>query len=241
MDIRGKKIWIIGAARSGIAAAKILHGQGADLFVSDSGAIADSQKSILRELGIPFEEGTHSLERMSQDASFVVLSPAITLDSQIAMAARRAGIPIFGEIEIASWYLPHSAFVLGITGTNGKSTTTHYASQLFCLGQRNSVACGNYGLPLAEAILDPARFNSFAIELSSYQLESTFSLRPNVTIFLNLQNDHMTRYGNMDEYLKAKWRLIALTKKDGLAVVEHSVLRRAITLGLPLPESRMAI
>jgi len=241
MDIRGKKIWIIGAARSGIAAARILHGQGAHLFVSDSAIIPDAQKNILREMDIPFEEGTHSLERMSQEANFIVLSPAITLDSQIALAARRSGIPIYGEIEIASWFMPSSAFLLGITGTNGKSTTTHYASQLFALGQRNSVACGNYGLPLAEALMDPARFNSFMIELSSYQLESTWSLRPNVTIFLNLQNDHMARYGNMDEYLKAKWRLVTLTKKDGLAIVEHTVLRKAIHLGLPLPECRIAI
>ncbi|MFZ9519172.1 MAG: Mur ligase family protein [Silvanigrellaceae bacterium] len=241
MDIRGKKIWIIGAARSGMAAARIMHSQGAELFVSDSATIGESQKTTLNELGISFEEGTHSLERMIQEAQFVVLSPAITLDSKIALAARQAGIPIFSEIEIASWYLPQSSFVLGITGTNGKSTTTHYAAQLFALGQRNAVACGNYGLPLAEALLAPARFNSFMIELSSYQLETTFSLRPNVTIFLNLQNDHMARYGNMNEYMKAKWRLVTLTKRDGLAIIDHDVFIKALVLGLPLPECRIAV
>lgn len=241
MDVRGLKIWIVGAARSGIAAARVLHEHGAHLFVTDSNTIGDDQKKVLDDLKIPFEEGQHSIDRLLAEAQLVVVSPSIPLDKPLPMAARQAKIPVVSEIEVASWFLPQSAFVVGITGTNGKSTTTHYGAQLFALGQRNSVACGNYGRPLADALLDPARYNAFIVELSSYQLETTYSLRPNVSIFLNLQLDHQARYGSMDEYLKAKWRLVTLTRPDGLAIIDEPVLRRAIELGLALPESHIVV
>ncbi|MEN9808729.1 MAG: hypothetical protein RLZZ488_296 [Pseudomonadota bacterium] len=241
MDVRGLHIWIVGAARSGIAAARLLHERGARLFVTDLGKIGDEEKKILTDLKIPFEEGQHTIERLLKEAQLVVLSPSIPLDKPLPMAVRQSGIPLVSEIEVASWFIPPSAIVIGITGTNGKSTTTHYAAQLFALGQRNSVACGNYGRPLADALMDPARYNAFVTELSSYQLETTYSLQPDVSIFLNLQNDHQARYGSLDEYLKAKWRLVALTRSTGLVVIDESVLRRAIAIGLPLPESRITV
>lgn len=241
MDVRSKNIWIVGAARSGLAAAKLLSLNGAKVFVTDSGAIDPSVKSILSDLNVLFEEGGHSIERLLKEASVVVLSPSIPLDSTLPLAALQAGIPVVSEIEVASWFIPESAIVIGITGTNGKSTTTHYANQLFTLAQRNSVACGNYGRALSDALLDPAKFNTFVVEVSSYQLETTFSFHPHVSIFLNLQNDHQLRYGTMDEYLKAKWRLILLTRPDGLAVIDAQVLKRAIAIGLSLPRCRIAI
>lgn len=241
MDVRGLHIWIVGAARSGLAAARLLHERGAKLFVTDIGKIGDEEKKILNDLKIPFEEGQHSIDKLLKEAQLVVLSPSIPLDKPLPMAVRQSGIPLVSEIEIASWFIPQSTIVVGITGTNGKSTTTHYAAQLFALGQRNSVACGNYGRPLADALMDPARYNAFVTELSSYQLETTYSLQPDVSIFLNLQNDHQARYGTLDEYLKAKWRLVTLTRQSGLVVIDESVLRRAIVLGLPLPECRIAV
>jgi UDP-N-acetylmuramoylalanine--D-glutamate ligase len=241
MNIAGKKIWIIGAARSGLAAARLLHRHGANLFVTDSNQIEASTKEALTELKIPFEEGGHSIGKLLKEAQMVVLSPSVPLDKPLPKAVRQAGIPLVSEIEVASWYLPESAFVVGITGTNGKSTTTHYASQLFALGQRNSVACGNYGRAFSDALIDPAKFNAFVVELSSYQLETTLSFRPNVSILLNLQNDHQARYGTMEEYLKSKWRLVLLTRPDGLAIVDEAVLRKAIEIGLAMPECRIMV
>lgn len=241
MNIAGKKIWIIGAARSGLAAARLLHRHGASLFVTDSNQIDAATKDALLELKIPFEEGGHTIDRLLNEAQMVVLSPSIPLDNPLPNAVRQAGIPLVSEIEVASWYLPESAFVVGITGTNGKSTTTHYTSQLFALGQRNSVACGNYGRAFSDALIDPAKFDAFVVELSSYQLETTLSFRPNVSVFLNLQNDHQARYGTMEEYLKSKWRLVLLTRLDGLAVVDEAVLRKAIEMGLAMPECRIIV
>lgn len=241
MNVRDTKIWIVGAARSGIAAARILHMHGARLFVTDAGPIEPEQKKILGDLGIPFEEGGHSTEKLLREAQLVVLSPSIPLDKPLPLAVRQAGIPLVGEIEIASWFLPSNAIVIGITGTNGKSTTTHYTAQLFELGHKKAVACGNIGRPLADAILDAQGYDTFIVEFSSYQLETTTSLRPMVSMLLNLQNDHLARYGTIDEYLKAKWRLILLTRPDGLAIVDEPVFRRALVLGLARPSCRIAI
>lgn len=240
MDVRNKVIWIIGAAKSGLGAAKLLHKHGAKLFVSDSGKIESTIKESLFKLGIEFEEESHSIPRMIQEAELIVLSPSIPLDRPLPISALKAGIPVVSEIEVASWFTPQSALCVGITGTNGKSTTTHYAAQLFSkLG--SSVACGNYGLAFSEALLDPAEHDAFIVELSSYQLETTFSFRPKVSIFLNLQNDHQARYGTLDEYLKAKWRLVLATDPSGLAIIDKDVLRRALTLGLALPQCTIAV
>ncbi|MBM3382048.1 MAG: UDP-N-acetylmuramoyl-L-alanine--D-glutamate ligase [Betaproteobacteria bacterium] len=241
MEVKGKKIWIVGAAKSGVAAAQLLHAQGARLFVTDAAEIESSSKAVLNGLGIEFEEGGHSIEKLLSDADFVVLSPSIPLDKPLPMSARQAGIPMVSEIEVASWFLPESSFVVGITGTNGKSTTTHYAAQLLTLGQLTAVPCGNYGRAFCDTLLDPAKFNAYAVEVSSYQLETTLTFRPNVSVFLNLQNDHLARYGTLDEYLKAKWRLVLLTQRSGLAVVDNNVFLHALRLGLALPECPVVI
>lgn len=235
------KFWIAGAAKSGLAVAKLLKKNGADVFVTDANKISSSIKDELESLSISFEENGHSIDRMLGVADIVVISPSIPLDKPLPIAALKAGIPVVSEIEVASWFLPHDAVVIGITGTNGKSTTTHYATHLAIQAGKRAVACGNYGLPLADAILSQQGFDCFVIELSSYQLETTFSLKTDVSIFLNLQNDHQARYGNLTEYLKAKWRLMGLTKPDGTAIVDESVLQHAIKQGCSLPECHVIV
>ena len=234
--VKQLKVWIAGAAKSGLASAQLLKKHGALVFVSDAGPISAQGKATLERLNIPYEEGAHSIERMLAQAELVVLSPSISLERALPAAALTAGIPVVSEIECASWFLPPEASVIGITGTNGKSTTTHYLDQLMKRAGRRSIACGNYGTPLAEALLFQEKFDCFVVELSSYQLETTYSFRPDISIFLNLQNDHQARYGNLQEYFKAKWRLPLLTKPSGSAIVDASVFELAIAQGCALPE-----
>lgn len=239
--VKKMKIWVAGAAKSGVAAARLLQRQGAVVFVSDAHSISEENKAELEVHNIPYEQGAHSIDRMLAEAELVVLSPSIALDRPLPMAALNAGIPVVSEIECASWFLPPDALVIGITGTNGKSTTTHYLTQLMIRAGRRAIACGNYGTPLAEAILSDEKLNCFVVELSSYQLETTFSLRPDISIFLNLQNDHQARYGSLNEYFKAKWRLVLLAKASGASIVDVSLLQQAITQGCSLPESQIVV
>ncbi|MEY2987512.1 MAG: hypothetical protein RJB13_1033 [Pseudomonadota bacterium] len=240
-EIDQKQVWIAGAAKSGLAAAQLLKKHGAIVFVSDAGPISAEGKETLNRLNIPFEEGVHSIDRMLIEAELIVLSPSIALDRPLPAAALNSGIPVVSEIECASWFLPPEATVIGITGTNGKSTTTHYLAQLMKRAGRKAIACGNYGTPLSDALLSENEYDCFVVELSSYQLETTYSLRPDVSVFLNLQNDHQARYGNLGEYFKAKWRLVLLTKASGTNIVDAPVFQQAIKYGCALPESRVVL
>jgi UDP-N-acetylmuramoylalanine--D-glutamate ligase len=239
-NLRGLRVWVAGAAKSGTAAARLLAREGASVFVSDSGPLGETARATLTADGIPFEEGGHNAERFCAECQLLVLSPAIPLDRGLALLARRRQIPIVSEIELAGWFLGEQALLCAITGTNGKSTTTHYLGQLLALGKGRGIACGNVGYTFTEAVMENPN-NAFAVELSSYQLETTYSLRPHVTILLNIQNDHQARYRNLDEYLKAKWRLLLMTRDTGVAIVEEGVLAHGLRLGLPLPHAEVVV
>jgi UDP-N-acetylmuramoylalanine--D-glutamate ligase len=238
-SLKNCNVWVAGAARSGIGAARLLKEMGAKVFVSDSGIIDADNKRTLEKLKITFEEYGHSLDTFAKEADLLVLSPAILLDRGIAATARKHGIPIVSEIEVASWKL-RGQRVCGITGTNGKSTTTNYLAQLLTRASLDGEACGNIGKSFSVAIHEKPSA-SFVVELSSYQLETTASLRPKCTVFLNLQNDHLARYENIDDYIKAKWRLVMLTADDGIACIDGRTLDHALRMGLPLPKATVVV
>jgi|GEM_PF-167635 len=246
MNLAELRVWVAGGARSGLASALILRGSGARVFLSEAGTLSEEAKRQLNAAGVSYEEGGHSLARFRSEADALVLSPAIPLAKGLPLEARTHGIPVLSEIEVAAWSLRGHERVVAITGTNGKSTTTHYATQLLNRAGHRAVACGNFGLPFTTAIKDAedagaAGTTHFVLELSSYQLETTYSLRPDVAILLNLQKDHLLRYENMLEYLKAKWRLLLMVKDEGLALVDAGVMEEALRAGLPLPRARVVI
>lgn len=231
-----KQVWVAGAGKSGVGVALLLKALGAKVFVSELGAITTDAENALREAGIEYESGSHNFERFLKECDFLVVSPGIPLDKGLALEARRSQIAFASEIEVASWFLPANATVIGVTGTNGKSTTTSYLAQLFANSGKKAVACGNIGLPFVHAVTSGAGYDTFIIELSSYQLESTYSLPLNASIILNIQNDHLARYETLSEYLKAKWRAVLLTRSGGTVVVDRAVLDMALRLGLSLPQ-----
>lgn len=233
--ISKKKFWVAGAGKSGLAAAKLLNGFGVNTFLTESGSIKEDVKEQLKALKIEFEENGHNLEKFRNECDCLVLSPGILQTQGIAFEARRNNILVVSEIELASWFLPDNAKVLGITGTNGKSTTTWYLSQLIQRDGKTAVACGNIGEPLSQAVVRAPETQIFVVELSSYQLENTYSKIFDGVAILNLQNDHLARYETLAEYLKAKWRILYLLRDTGKAFIDAEVLRNAAKLGLILP------
>lgn len=236
------KFFVIGAARSGIHAAKILKKFGASVFVSEAGNLSQQIEKELIDHQICFESGGHSYQKIIQECDVLVFSPGIPLHVEIALLAKKHRIPIVSEIEVAGWFLPHNTHCLGITGTNGKSTTTNYVAQLLYRAGQHAVACGNIGKPFSQMLCEQSDHTKnpvYALELSSYQLETTYSFRPYCTAILNLQNDHMERYENINEYLKAKWRLALLTRDDGVSFIDEHVLFMAIKMGLILPRCKV--
>jgi UDP-N-acetylmuramoylalanine--D-glutamate ligase len=229
-------VWVAGAAASGLAAATLLKRHDVEVFVSDGSQIQGPRKEVLRQNQIPFEEGTHSIEEFLKNASLLVLSPAIPLTSDLPYAALQHNIPVVSEVELASCFRKPGQIWLGVTGTNGKSTTTHYLAQLMQRTLGNSVACGNIGLPVC-SVVESA--DCLVVELSSYQLETTHSKIFEGCAFLNLQEDHLKRYEDMTRYFLAKWRIAHLIRTNGTLVLGEGLLETALKLGQNIPKLRI--
>jgi len=201
------EISVLGLARSGRAAAELLRRAGADVYASDaaSGDGVALAAAALERLGVHVQSGGHDLTRIAASA-LVVASPGIPPDAPSLVAARKAGVPIIGELEAALHFLPHQRYV-AITGTNGKTTTTAIAHKLLEGLGYDAVAAGNIGTPLAEIALRDAQPDWIALETSSFQLHDTPSIAPTSGILTNLSANHLDRYADVDGYFGDKARL----------------------------------
>ncbi len=203
--IRGRKVGILGMARSGLAAAELLFDRGGVPFVSDSAPADQVSEPIakLRGLGIPYETDGHSEKLLTND--YLVVSPGVPLNIEILERARDAGLPIFSELEIASWACPGR--IVAITGANGKTTTTTLVGEILTAAGFDAHVCGNIGRPLSEVISRMTDESVAVVEVSSFQLETISLFKPYVAMILNLTPDHIDRHGSFDEYKKAKYRI----------------------------------
>src|SRR5690554_3102641 len=184
------KIVILGAGESGVGAALLAQSKGYDVFVSDHGKIADSFKNELIEHHIEFEEGGHSEAKIFQAAE-VIKSPGIPESAPIVRALQQKKIPIIGEIEFAGRY--SNAYMVGITGSNGKTTCVLWLDYILKLAGKDSVLAGNVGVSPCRTLVerDP---QFFVMELSSFQLDSMSDFRCNIAVVTNITPDHLDRY-----------------------------------------------
>ena len=212
-DVAGKQVTVIGAARSGVAAAALFTGRGARVFVSDSGPTAKIAENLLAldALGVPYETGAHS-DRL-YTADLVVLSPGVPSDAPPVLEAVRRGIPVVSEIEAASWFC--SAPIVAITGTNGKTTATTLVGRMFHDDKRPHVVAGNIGTAFSGVVGELTPESVAVLEVSSFQLDHVRSFRPKVAVILNITPDHLDRYGgSFERYADAKLRIIASQTAD---------------------------
>lgn len=209
---------VVGAGRSGLAAAALCAARGARVTITDkrdasalAASLAGLPPDIARELG------GHRRETFVS-AELIVLSPGVPDIPELA-AARGAGVPITGELELASRFV--DAPTIAITGTNGKSTTTTLVGEMMRATGRPTFVGGNLGQPLAEAVSTPAAGpNGFCVvEVSSFQLETAETFRPRVAALLNITPDHLDRYPDMDGYAAAKARIFAAQGREDFAIV----------------------
>lgn len=201
------EISVIGLARSGQAVAELLRRAGADVYASDAhaGHAVLRATLALAPLGVDVEHGNHDLERIARSA-LVVASPGVPPDAPPMRAARDAGVPIVGEMEIALQFLPGQRYI-AVTGTNGKTTTTALVHRLLeGLGYR-TVAAGNIGTPLSVIALQDTAPEWIALETSSFQLHDTPSIAPAVGVLTNLSANHLDRYDSVEAYFADKREL----------------------------------
>lgn len=212
------KVLVVGAGKTGLAVAEFCQQRGAQVTVTDKRTGAELH-GAMQQLGdrVTWELGKH-IQRSFLDADLIVVSPGVP-DIEPLQLARKKGVRITGEIELAAGFI--QAPIVGVTGTNGKSTVTALAGEIARQTGRPTFVGGNLGTPLITAVGTPAATSRglVVVELSSFQLETVDRLHPRAAAFLNLTPDHLDRYAGLEEYGAAKLKLAANLVADDVAVV----------------------
>jgi UDP-N-acetylmuramoylalanine--D-glutamate ligase len=214
-SVDGKRVTVAGAARSGLAAAELLAGRGAEVTLSDTRAeVAGSDR--LRALNIRLELGGHRTDTFTS-ADLIVLSPGVPPEQPALVAARSRGVPVIAEIELASRWL--QGRVIAITGTKGKSTTTALTGRMLEAGGFKVTVGGNIGAPLSAQVSASTPDTLHVVEASSFQLEQIDTFRPWIAVMLNFSPDHLDRHLNVDAYGTAKARIFENQETRDWAVI----------------------
>jgi len=216
--IIGKRISVLGMARSGLACAKLLKKIGAEVFVSEikGRELLTPEINQLKELGIDFETGDHTPKAIL-DKDFIVVSPGIPLNIPILSQAEDLGIPVLSEIEVAFWLT--DAKIIAITGSNGKTTTVTLVGEILKEDKRESQVGGNIGIPFSSIVEKVSPDGFLVLELSSFQLERIEEFKPYISSVLNITPDHLDRHPDIKSYMEAKLRILENQTADDFAVL----------------------
>ena len=197
---------VLGGGESGVGAAYLANKNGMNVFLSEINIIENSYKKILIDNGIEFEEGKHSLNKILK-ANEIIKSPGIPNDCDLVLKILKNNIPIISEFEFASRFT--NAKIIGVTGSNGKTTTTCLIYHILKSSGLNVGICGNIGNSFA-FLISKKKFDFIVIELSSFQLERVFQFRPKIAVITNLSPDHLERHDNsFKKYIDAKFNIIS--------------------------------
>ena len=221
MEIKGKQVLIVGLGRSGLAVAAFLKRRGAVLTIADTaserhlGDAADRAK----EMGARLELGAHCTASFTH-TDLIVLSPGVPHTLAPIAAARKKGISIIGEFELASRFIREP--IIGVTGTNGKTTTTTLVGEMLKRSGKSVFVGGNIGNPLIGYVDAAERTEWVVAEVSSFQLDTIETFRPRIGVLLNITEDHLDRYDDFNAYGRSKGRMFINQEKDDIAVLNGS-------------------
>ena len=218
MDVKDKRILVVGLGKSGVASALFLQARGARVTVSDAKAEEQLRQEIpaLLDKGITVESGGHG-ERTFGDQDLIVLSPGVPIDVPQVGQARSRGVPVIGEIELASRFL--KGHLVAITGSNGKTTTTTLAGEVISMGGYETLVGGNIGTPAISLVEESTSDTFNVLEVSSFQLETIESFHPEIAVILNITPDHLDRHRNFRAYVAAKARIFEQQRESDFAVL----------------------
>src|ERR1700730_5499896 len=206
MDLKNKRVLVVGLGKSGLSAAMFLPEQGARVTVSDTRSAVARAKEIpaLLEAGIMVERGGHGLLTFRR-SDLIVVSPGVPMDTPEVKQVMSFGLPVIGELELGSRFLKGQ--VVAITGSNGKTTTTTLVGEILKAAGLTTLVGGNIGLPVIDLIADSTPETWSVLEVSSFQLETIQEFHPKIAVVLNITPDHLDRHGSFENYAAAKARI----------------------------------
>lgn len=219
MDLKNKRVVVLGFGKSGKAAVRLLLKLGAEVIVSESkdlDSFSSESLNSFKSQGVYFEGGGHKKETLLS-ADLVVTSPGVP--REIYRDCLKKDIPVLSELELAWQFLENKENTIAITGTNGKTTTTAIISELLKLSGYRVFTGGNYGIPLSELVITRASVDKIVLEVSSFQLENVYTFSPKVGILLNITPDHLERYNSFEEYAYYKYRLFEFQNRTCYAIL----------------------
>jgi UDP-N-acetylmuramoylalanine--D-glutamate ligase len=220
MELKDKRVLVVGLGKSGVASALFLKACGARVTVSDakSGDELRNEIPALLDHGITVETGGHG-ERTFREQDLIVVSPGVPVDAPLLQQARALGEMVIGEIELAAQFLPGP--VVAITGSNGKTTTTTLTGEILTAGGLSTLVGGNIGTPAISLAERATRETVIVLEVSSFQLETIQTFRPTVAVVLNVTPDHLDRHRTFEAYVNAKARMFENQRGDDFAVLNE--------------------
>ncbi|MDG5800950.1 UDP-N-acetylmuramoyl-L-alanine--D-glutamate ligase [Marinilabiliaceae bacterium ANBcel2] len=211
-----KEIAVLGAGESGTAAALLAIAKGYAVFVSDSGKIPDQNKREISSVGIEYEEGGHSFDRILK-ATEVIKSPGIPDSAPVVAELLNRNIPVISDIEFAWRY--SNAFIIGVTGSNGKTTTSLWLYELLSRSGKDVVLAGNIGASPCRTLIDSDP-DYFVLEISSFQLDSIDKFKCDIAVLTNITPDHLNRYNNsFEKYIASKFKIVKNSTLDDLFIL----------------------
>jgi len=220
MELKDKRVLVVGLGKSGVASALFLKAHGARVTVSDTKSGDELRNEIpsLLDHGITVETGGHG-ERTFRGQDLIVVSPGVPVDAPLLVQARAMGEAVIGEIELAAQFLPGP--IVAITGSNGKTTTTTLAGEILAAGGLPTLVGGNIGIPAISLAERAKRETVIVLEVSSFQLETIQTFRPKVAVVLNVTPDHLDRHRTFEAYVDAKARIFENQRGDDFAVLNE--------------------
>ena len=220
MDVKDKRVLVVGLGKSGVASALFLKKRGARVTVSDTKSPDQLREGIpiLLDHGIAVETGGHG-ERTFRGQDLIVVSPGVPVDAPPLVQARAAGEPVIGEIELAAQNLP--GLIVAITGSNGKTTTTTLTGEVLAAGGFPVSVGGNIGTPAISLVEGATKDTIVVLEVSSFQLETIQTFRPKLAVILNVTPDHLDRHRTFQTYVDAKARIFENQQSSDFAVLNE--------------------
>jgi UDP-N-acetylmuramoylalanine--D-glutamate ligase len=217
MELKNKRVLVVGLGKSGIAAARFLKARGAQVTVSDirpAGLIAELP--ALLDAGIMVETGSHGILTFRRQ-DLIVVSPGVPLSTPELSTVRALGIPIIGEFELGAQFLQGQ--VVAITGSNGKTTTTTLIGEIFKASGKPTLVGGNIGRPVVDMVAEANAETWSVLEVSSFQLETIETFQPRIALVLNITPDHLDRHGSFEAYAAAKTRITENQTADDFLIL----------------------